>query len=100
MALITCPDCKKEISESAPTCPHCGRPMKPATQTIEETAKQYKIHIAASVVSMIVGVMIIYMSISKMGNISTKGAIFGAIITMIGLIWYIATKIEVWWHHG
>lgn len=28
MGLIKCPDCKNKISSSAPTCPHCGRPMK------------------------------------------------------------------------
>lgn len=26
MPLITCPDCQREISDSAPTCPGCGRP--------------------------------------------------------------------------
>lgn len=26
MALVTCPDCKKEISDAAPACPNCGRP--------------------------------------------------------------------------
>ena len=26
MALITCPDCKTEISDAAPACPKCGRP--------------------------------------------------------------------------
>src|SRR5471032_457719 len=30
MPLIKCPDCDKEISPSAPTCPHCGRPQAPA----------------------------------------------------------------------
>lgn len=24
MALINCPECKKEVSDSAKTCPHCG----------------------------------------------------------------------------
>lgn len=24
MALVTCPDCSKEVSSQAPTCPHCG----------------------------------------------------------------------------
>ncbi len=28
MALITCPDCNKTISDTAPTCPQCGRVMK------------------------------------------------------------------------
>lgn len=26
MALTTCPDCLRDVSESAPACPHCGRP--------------------------------------------------------------------------
>ena len=24
MALVTCPECKKEVSDSADACPHCG----------------------------------------------------------------------------
>lgn len=28
MALIKCPDCGKKISDQAPTCPNCGRPIK------------------------------------------------------------------------
>lgn len=27
MGLITCPDCAKEISDSAEKCIHCGRPL-------------------------------------------------------------------------
>lgn len=27
MALIECPDCRKQISEVAPACPNCGRPQ-------------------------------------------------------------------------
>jgi hypothetical protein len=35
MALIQCPDCGKEISDTAPTCINCGRVMRspPAVQT-------------------------------------------------------------------
>ena len=28
MALISCPDCAKQISEQAASCIHCGRPIK------------------------------------------------------------------------
>ena len=31
MGLVKCPDCNREVSESAPVCIHCGRP-KPAEQ--------------------------------------------------------------------
>jgi uncharacterized membrane protein YvbJ len=27
MSLITCEDCGKSVSDQAPACPHCGRPM-------------------------------------------------------------------------
>lgn len=27
MALVQCPDCQKEVSDSAKSCPNCGRPM-------------------------------------------------------------------------
>lgn len=28
MALVACPECKAQISDQAPACPHCGRPQK------------------------------------------------------------------------
>ncbi|HEU4560132.1 MAG TPA: hypothetical protein VFS20_19940, partial [Longimicrobium sp.] len=28
MALITCPDCYQSVSQHAPSCPGCGRPME------------------------------------------------------------------------
>ena len=28
MALVKCPECKKEISDSADSCPHCGYKLK------------------------------------------------------------------------
>jgi DNA-directed RNA polymerase subunit RPC12/RpoP len=27
MALISCPECNKQVSEKAPQCPHCGSPI-------------------------------------------------------------------------
>jgi hypothetical protein len=27
MALVTCPDCRREISDQATACPNCGRPI-------------------------------------------------------------------------
>jgi len=29
--LIPCPECKREVSDAAPTCPHCGRPLQMVT---------------------------------------------------------------------
>jgi hypothetical protein len=30
MGLTTCPDCQSEVSDVAPTCPKCGRPLQEA----------------------------------------------------------------------
>ena len=40
MALITCPDCKREISDQATACPNCGRPIahKPPLQVKDVNA--------------------------------------------------------------
>jgi hypothetical protein len=28
VAMTTCPDCKREVSDSAPKCPGCGKVLK------------------------------------------------------------------------
>ena len=38
MALIQCPECEKQISSNAESCPHCGYPMKAK----EEVSAQYE----------------------------------------------------------
>ena len=38
MALVTCPECGKGISESAEKCPHCGYPLKTQQHEIERKA--------------------------------------------------------------
>lgn len=37
MALISCKECGKEISDSAATCPHCGVALKEQKVVIEES---------------------------------------------------------------
>ncbi len=31
MALVSCPECNRHVSEKAPQCPHCGCPISTAT---------------------------------------------------------------------
>jgi uncharacterized membrane protein YvbJ len=38
MSLTTCPDCSNDVSDEAPGCPHCGRPMgKQRVRTSEDS---------------------------------------------------------------
>ena len=39
MALISCPECGKEISDRAECCPHCGFPLKKHRALEEETGQ-------------------------------------------------------------
>jgi len=40
MSLIACPECRKQISDSATQCPHCGRPLSP--QVIDDARERAK----------------------------------------------------------
>jgi hypothetical protein len=40
VALIPCPECKREISDQAQVCPHCGRP--PGVRTTSTFARSWK----------------------------------------------------------
>ncbi|MDO5102556.1 MAG: zinc ribbon domain-containing protein [Lautropia sp.] len=35
MALITCPECQRQVSDQAPTCPGCGRPIQNASNSTQ-----------------------------------------------------------------
>lgn len=39
MALINCPECGKEISDKAKSCPHCGNPMQATTSNPQTQPK-------------------------------------------------------------
>ena len=40
MALIECPECKKEISDKAKECPHCGYPIVKKEEKKKEEPKK------------------------------------------------------------
>lgn len=79
MPLIECPDCHRQISDAAPACPACGRPMKVApaplafgapgtgvlpttgpmpVQTVELTSKKWKVQQLASGALFIIGCVV------------------------------------------
>lgn len=76
MALITCPECGKEVSDQAPVCPNCGYPLSLSqpdapppetppsfqTPTAETKARNRKIlfGIAAAVVAVVLTCALVY----------------------------------------
>lgn len=113
MALTTCPDCQKKISDAAPSCPNCGRPMSAPrqasvraaagaadVQVIEATSKKYKGIQLAGVVLICLGV--VTCSVAFMGenkNPSPGFATFNGLIWTAGIVLYMWGRIAAWWHH-
>lgn len=65
MALVSCPECGKQISDSTPACPHCGyrvsvssNSMSPAPTKIGDAVQNYK----SGVASLVIGAILIPVS--------------------------------------
>ena len=103
MALIKCPECMKEVSDKAPTCPNCGSPIAAAKEnsevgvnltTIQGTSKRLKSQILISVICIIIGI------IWLIGSLQTKDpSPWPGLLIFGGLVGFIVTRFRVWWHH-
>lgn len=63
MALISCPECGKQISDTTPSCPHCGYRL--SINPVNKTIKLGKIVIVAAVVLSVIAGMLIYSNEKK-----------------------------------
>jgi len=75
MALINCPECSKQVSDKALTCPNCGVGIASEAEsrgttvaTIQKTSKGLELHTLMSVTVIIVGVawMAIIISVAEL----------------------------------
>lgn len=111
MALIKCPDCSREVSSAAPTCPQCGAPIA-TRKAIEEvgtplattqlTSKRLKLHTLGAVIMICVAVIWI-VGIGQSGDTTdaraNAAAGWPALLFLAGLGWFIVTRARIWWHH-
>ena len=104
MALVACPECAREVSNKAPSCPGCGAPIASAAErrsvgvtltTVQETSKRLKGHILVSALLFWGGIIWLFSAGSGDANTGVGAAlsVFG------GLVLYIVTKFRIWWHH-
>lgn len=102
MSLINCPDCQNEVSSNAPSCPKCGAPISgenKASQsnlvTTQLTRKTLKIQGALSVLTIIIGVIMITPTAQ-----TGEPSLTGILLTLGGLAWFFVTRVRTWWHHS
>ena len=73
MALVKCPECKKEVSDTAETCPHCGYRLK---KPISRPTTTYYSNRASNIVE-------------RDHNMKHIGGIIGGIISIIaGIVFF------------
>ena len=107
MALINCPECSKEISDSAPSCPSCGAPIASAKETqaagaqlptTQLTSKKLKTHMAISILAVIIGGVWLMVQIEAVEQGGEASATPGLLL-FFGVVWFLVTRIRIWWHH-
>ncbi len=106
MGLTTCPDCKNEVSTKADACPKCGSPIatnqsseeqSPINRaTVQLTSKNLKMQILISSVLFWGGLIV---GFNSAGGDNPEIMSYSSSSIIIGFVWYIITKIRVWWNH-
>ncbi len=108
MALTTCPECNKQVSDNADTCPNCAYPLTGGgstqahggkIQTVEQRSKRYKLQQLLSCLLIIGSIMAVMFGFS--GDDPSPGiSAFGTLGIVVGLIWFIIVRFLMWWHHA
>lgn len=92
MALITCQECEKSVSDKATTCPNCGAPINDRTTKIEFTGKSLKVHRVLSLVTLL-------FVAPFLGLISQNMTTF-IVLCSLSFVWVVYAVVASWWNHG
>lgn len=89
MALISCSECRKEISDKAVTCPHCGAPVEstPIVNRWSEEPKRKKSSIWKWLFGVPVGGFVLLMIIGSCAGNTPEGKERQASRDAISLCW-------------
>lgn len=105
MALVSCAECGREVSDKAQSCPGCGAGISDAKETaaagarlhtVQETSKRLKLHQLGSIAMLVIGGVWIF---AGMGDEASEPSGVAALLATGGLVWYIVTRFRIWWHH-
>ncbi len=97
MSLISCSECKKEVSNKANVCPHCGNPLNGNEPIeIELTNKRWKWFKLFGWLLFILG---LYMSLgfAHAGGFSNPMVGLGIFVAFVGFVFLLIAKFGSWW---
>lgn len=76
MALITCPECSKIVSDQAFICPHCGNPINPQIKNIVLKTVKTITEIAKNIFSFIISLIFLIISVGTLTYLTIKAIDF------------------------
>jgi uncharacterized protein YacL len=109
-----CPNCGKEIPDGSNFCPFCGYQItggseKEKVQTVELTSKRLKAQLLFAILTIVIGFLLLSIGSYKLhltafsssgpSPIGTIISVIGTITMLIGIVWYVITRIMIWWYH-
>ena len=108
-ALAPCPDCGHAVSRNAGACPNCGAPIVGAREalaagapltTTQGTSKKLKAQTLLSALLFWSGaIWLVSATMAAPDAGSAEVSSTPSFMVALGLIWYIATRFRIWWHH-
>jgi len=98
MALINCPECGREVSSNAPTCPGCGVIINNQVVIIEKTRKRLKWHLLLSHWLMWTGLLTAILLIGNNDSVP-ESVNYAYLAVLFGAGLFFITKIRIWWNH-
>ena len=87
MSMIECPECKKEISSEAISCPHCGYPLRPTKIEIKSTYNG-----GLGVVTFIFAILTVLMIFTGGISLILPIIVLSVIALLLGIIDIIASR--------
>lgn len=119
MALTTCTDCGRQVSDKAAACPHCGCPIgsgqptsghvasdapvhRPPVQTIERTGKGWKaVQLLGGVIALLGFAACCAVFSPNATNVEKQQlADSGVWMSFAGFVVWVIGRIGGWWNHG
>jgi uncharacterized membrane protein YvbJ len=106
MALITCPECSKQVSDATLSCPNCGYAIGSASEDkaagvplagIRQTSRKLQFQYIISILLLIAGGAWIFVLVSSKEVVGKQDLIFPVLMTIVGLVWAIVIKIRGLW---
>lgn len=111
MALIKCPECGNQVSNTANACPKCGAPIAGASdvkatgdqlKTVQLTSKKLKKDLLINGLAFWIGVIwLVVAAVSKSQGheVPTWSFVISGTLTLLGATFSLVTRFRIWWHH-